>query len=168
MSILDNLLSAGNSGIISQLSNQFGISSEQATSAAGALLPALAGGLKEKLASAQGSGLSDLISGGTLSKFAEPTSLATPAALEQGKSLLTHIFGTGDLSNVTSMVAEKSGVEGSVITRMLPVAATALGAFLSKRTASGENLLESVNSLASVGHEGILGAVKGLAAKIFG
>jgi len=94
--------------------------------------------------------------------------LATPAALEQGKTLLTSIFGSGDLGNVVSMVAEKAGVDGSIITRMLPVATTVLGAFLSKRVANGENLADSVNSLASIGHEGILGAVKTLAAKIFG
>jgi len=35
-----------------------------------------------------------LISGGSLSKFAtDPASLGTPAALEQGKSLLSQIFG---------------------------------------------------------------------------
>ena len=168
MNIIENLLSTESSGIVTQLANQFGVSSEQATSAASALLPALAGGVKEKLASNQGSSLSDLISGGTLNKFADPASLATPAALEQGKTLLTSIFGSGDLGNVVSMVAEKAGVDGSVITRMLPIATTALGAFLSKRVASGDNLADTVNSLESAGHEGILGAVKTLAAKIFG
>ena len=168
MSIIENLLSTGSSGIVTQLANQFGITSEQATSVASALLPALAGGVKEKLASNQGSSLSDLISGGSLSKFAEPANLATPAALEQGKTLLSSIFGSGDLGNIVSMVAEKAGVDGSVITRMLPVATTVLGAFLSKRVASGEKLDDTVDSLASAGHEGILGAVKTLAAKIFG
>ena len=168
MNILENLLSTESSGIVTHLANQFGISSEQATSAASALLPALAGGVKEKLESNQGSSLSDLISGGTLSKFADPGSLATPAAVEQGKNLLTSIFGSGDLSNVVSMVAEKAGVDGSVISRMLPVAMTALGAYLPTRVASGEKLDDTVNSLASIGHEGILGAVKTLAAKIFG
>ena len=168
MNIIENLLSTESSGIVTQLANQFGITSDQATSATSALLPALAGGVKEKLAGNQGSILSDLISGGSLSKFTDPASLGTPAALEQGKTLLTSIFGSGDLSNVVPMVAQKAGVDGSVISRMLPVVTTALGAFLSKRAASGDNLSDTVNSLASVGHEGILGAVKTLAAKIFG
>jgi hypothetical protein len=167
MNILENLLSTEGSGIVSQLANQFGISSEQATSAVSSLLPALAGGMKEMLASNQGSGLSDLIGGGSLSKFTDAASLATPAAREQGNALLTSIFGSGDLSKMVSMVAEKAGVDGSVITRMLPVAMTALGAFLSKRAAGGENLVDTVDSLASVGHEGILGAIKSLTAKIF-
>src|SRR6516164_3169664 len=167
VNIIENLLSTESSGIVTQLANQFGITSEQATSAASALLPALAGGVKEKLASNEGSSLSGLISGGSLSKFTDSTSLTTPAALEQGKTLLTSIFGSGDLSNIVSMVAEKAGVDGSVITRMLPIAMTALGAFLSKRAAGGENLVDTVDSLASVGHEGILGAIKSLTAKIF-
>jgi hypothetical protein len=64
------------------------------------------------------------------------------------------------------MVAEKTGVDGSVITRMLPIATTAVGAFSSKRVASGDNLSDTANSLASAGQEGILGAAKTLAAKI--
>lgn len=170
MNILETLLSAGDGGVVKQLAGQFGITPDQTTSAVSALLPALAGGLKEKLASGQASGLSDLIAGGTLSKFADdPASLGSPAALQQGTSLLSSIFGSGDLSNLASMVGEKSGVSSSIISSLLPIAATLLGGFLSKSTAGGQgNLVDTLGDLSNVGQEGILGAVKSLAAKLFG
>ena len=169
MSILDSLLSAGDGGVVKQLAGQFGVNSEQATSVVSTLLPALAGGLKEKLAHGDTSGLSNLISGGSLTKFADnPSSLATPEALEQGKSLVSKIFGSEDLTSVVSKVAEKAGVGSNIVTSILPVAATLLGGLLSKSSSAGGNLTDVIDQVASAGHSGIVDAVKGLAAKMFG
>ena len=169
MSILDSLLSAGDGGVVKQLAGQFGVNSEQATSVVSTLLPALAGGLKEKLAHGDTSGLSNLISGGSLTKFADnPSSLATPEALEQGKSLVSKIFGSEDLTNVVSKVAEKAGVSSNIVTSILPIAATLLGGLLSKSSSAGGNLTDVIDQVAGAGHSGIVDAVKGLAAKMFG
>jgi hypothetical protein len=169
MSILDSLLSAGDGGVVKQLAGQFGVNSEQATSVVSSLLPALAGGLKEKLAHGDTSGLSNLISGGSLTKFADnPSSLATPEALEQGKSLVSKIFGSEDLTSVVSKVAEKAGVSGNIVTSILPIAATLLGGLLSKSSSAGGNLTDVIDQVAGAGHSGIVDAVKGLAAKMFG
>jgi hypothetical protein len=169
MSILDTLLSAGEGGVVKQLAGQFGINSEQAGSVVSHLLPALAGGLKERLGETGAGGLSDLISGGTLTKFAEnPSSLATPAALEQGKSLVSSIFGGADLTHMVSTVAEKVGVSSSVVNSILPIAATLLGSLLSKSTSTGSSLTDAVDQVASAGHTGVLDTVKNLAAKVFG
>ncbi len=168
MNILANVLSLANSGVVDQLAGQFGISPEQSASAVSALLPAIAGGLKEKLASGGGTALSDLISGGSLTKFADnPASLASPAALAQGNSMLSQIFGGGDLSNIASMVAQKVGISSSVITAMLPIATALLGGLLSKSTAGGKgNLTEIVGALAGAGHSGVMDAIKGFASKV--
>jgi hypothetical protein len=169
MNLLESLLSAGDGGVVKQLAGQFGINSEQASSVVSTLLPTLAGGLKERLGEGGSSGLSDLISGGTLTNFADnPSSLATPAALEQGKSLLGKIFGSSDLTNVVSTAAEKAGVSSSVVTSILPIAATLLGSLLSKSTSGGSSLTDAVNAVASAGHTGILDTVKNLAEKVFG
>src|SRR5271167_2156854 len=99
MNVLDSALSAGSAGVVGQLASQFHINADQAGSAISALLPAIAGGLQEKLATGGGSTLSNLISGGSLTKFADdPASLATPAAAAQGNSILNQIFGGADLS----------------------------------------------------------------------
>jgi hypothetical protein len=169
MGILDTVLSAGGDAVLKQLGGQFGISPDQAGSSISALLPALAAGMKEKLAAGDTSSLSQLISGGSLTTFADnPSSLGTPAAVEQGKSLLSQIFGSQDLSNLAGMVAEKVGVSSSVITSLLPIGATLLGGFLSKSSATGGNVTDILGQLASGGHSGLVDTVKSLAAKIFG
>jgi hypothetical protein len=169
MSILDSLLSAGDGVVVKQLAGQFGVNSEQATSVVSTLLPALAGGLKEKLAHGDTSGLSNLISGGSLTKFADsPSSLATPEALEQGKSLVSKIFGSEDLTSVVSKVAEKAGISSNIVTSILPIAATLLGGLLSKNASAGGNLTDVIDQVSSAGQSGIVDAVKGLAAKMFG
>jgi hypothetical protein len=169
VNILETILSAGGGGIVNQLANQFGITADQATAATTAILPALAGGLKEKLDSGEGSSILKLINSGSLTQFADnPAGLATPAALDQGKSLLSGIFGSGDTSHLISMVAEKVGLSSGLIRTMLPIGATLLGSILSKKAAAGGNVADTLGQLASVGHSGLLDAVKNLASRVLG
>jgi hypothetical protein len=169
MNLIETMLSAGDGGVVKQLAGQFGINSEQAGSVVSTLLPALAGGMKERLGEGDSSGLSNLINSGTLTKFADnPSSLADPAALEQGKSLVSKIFDSADLTNLVSTVAEKAGVSSSVVTSILPVAATFLGGVVSKSATGGSSVTDVLDQVASAGHSGILDTVKNLAAKVFG
>lgn len=170
MSLLDNLLSLGGSQVVNQFASQFGVTADQATSALSTLVPALAGGLQEKLSASEGapSDLSKLLTGGSLSGFLDnPSSLTSPGAIEQGKSLLNMIFGGGDLSKLTSSAAEKTGISSSIVTNMLPVIMTVLAGFLSKKVSAGDSSLNDVLG-ALTGGGGILGALKGLAHKITG
>jgi hypothetical protein len=163
MNILETMLSGGGGGIVNQLASQFGISPAQATSATSALLPVLAGGLQERLASGDASGITDLIGSGKLTQFADNSdSLASPAALDQGKTLLSKIFGSIDTGNMVSMVAEKVGLSSGVINSMLPISATLLGGFLSKKVTAGGSLTDTVGQLASAGHSGLMDTVRGL------
>ena len=125
--------------------------------------------LKEKMESGDACEITNLLSCGNLTQFADtPATLATPAALDQGQTLLSKIFGSGDTSNLVSMVAEKVGLSSGVIRTMLPIGATLLGAFLSKKAAAGGSLTDTVGQLASVGHSGLMDAVKGLASRMLG
>lgn len=169
MSILENMLSTGSGALAKQLGGQFGITPDQATSSISTVLPALAAGMKEKLARGGSAGLSQLLSSGRLTKFADdPAQLSTPAAMEQGKSLLSGIFGSQDMSSVVSTLAEKAGVPSGIITSLLPVCATLLGGYLSKASASGENIADVVGKVADAGHTSIMEKVKAAAAKIVG
>lgn len=86
MSLLDSLLSNGAGGIVMQLASQFGVTGDQAKSAVSMLVPALAGGLKEKLANDQAApAITQLIAGGGLSGFAD-----NPASLSGAEA--THNF----------------------------------------------------------------------------
>jgi hypothetical protein len=169
MGLLDTILSTGEGGIVNRLASQFGISGDQTIAALKTMVPALAGGIQEKLSSGNSPALSNLLCGGTLTKFAEDPATATSASgIEQGKSLLASIFGSQDLTHLTSAFAEKTGLGASTIGNMLPIVATLLGGFLSKEAGSGEGKLSACVSALAGEHQGILGAVKSMFAKMTG
>jgi hypothetical protein len=170
MDLIETLMGSAGSGIVEGLAKQFGIDSNQATSVVSTIVPALAGGFKAKVDAGGGAGLLDLVTGGSLSKFAnDPSLLASPAAIETGKSLLTQLFGGGDLTGLASGIAEKTGVGASTIQSMLPVLATAFMGFLSSK-AAGKSTGELTDLLGLLSGEssGILDNLKSMAAKIFG
>lgn len=95
-------------------------------------------------------------------------SLAGPAALELGTSLVSKILGSGDLTKVASTVAEKTGVSGTIISNMLPIRATLLGGVLAKSTAAGNNLTDVVGQIANEGPGRLLGTLKNVTRKMTG
>ena len=164
MNIVDGVLSA-DSDVAKQIARQFGISSEQVGSAVSALLPALAGGLKERLIGSRGAALSNLFSDGTLSKFDDaPESLTTPAALTQGNVILNQVFARGDLIDIASGVAQDVGIRSGVVTNLLPIATVVLGSLVAEGTASGYGSLTNVlDTLVNGGLNHLAGSVKGSA-----
>jgi hypothetical protein len=129
----------------------------------------LAGGLKDKVASGGATGLTETITGITFQQFADnPASLGSPAALEQGKSLLNQIFGGSEaLSEITTKASESTGLGSPLLRSMLPVIASLLMGYISKSAAGDPaKATDMLSSLAGDG--GIVGALKGLASKVFG
>jgi hypothetical protein len=170
MDLIETLMGSAGTAVVGGLAKQFGVNPDQATAVMTTIFPALAGGLKAKVDAGGGSGLMDLITGGSLTKFAsDPSLLSSPAAIDTGKNLLTQLFGGGDLSNVASGVAEKTGVGAGVIQSMLPVLATAFMGFLSNKAAgkSTSELTDMLGLLAGDG-SGLFDNLKSMAAKIFG
>jgi hypothetical protein len=168
MKMLETMLSAGGGAVVKQRASQFGLDTDQAPSSVSALLPALAGDLQRK-AGSDGFGISNLITIGKYSRLVEnPSRLAGPAALESDKSLLSKIFGSGDLTKVASTVAEKTGVSGTIISSILPIRATLLGGVLAKSTAAGDNLTDVVGQIANQGPSGLLGTLKNATQKTTG
>ncbi len=165
MSILDSLLAAGGGGLINQLAGRFGINPEQATSAVSTVLPMLAGGMKERIAN-NDPGLTSLLASPKMTQYAgDLSSLATPAAADTGNDLISRIFSPGDTSKLISTVAEKVGIGGDTIGKILPILATFLASTVSKSVANGANLTDTLDQFSE---SGILSAVKGLASKMFG
>jgi hypothetical protein len=154
MNLLESILNSNNGAAVSQLANQFGLNQQQATSAVGSLLPALAGGLQRNIS---GGGLEDLL--GALNKgqhqryLDDPTALKSEAARADGNGILGHLLGSKDVSRqVAAQAATQTGISESVLKQMLPtVAALAMGA-LSKQKAG-----TSASAAAAAGGSGILG-----------
>ena len=169
MSVLDTILSSMGPGVVQQITNQFCLDGNQATSALSALIPVLAGGLKDKVTGDGAPGLMDTITGSTFQQFADnPASLSSPAAIQQGNSLLSQIFGGSEaLSDITSKASESSGLSSPLLRSMLPVVASLLMGYISKNAAGDPaKVTDLVSSLAGGG--GIVDALKGLASKVFG
>jgi hypothetical protein len=168
MKALHAMLSAGGGEVVNEIADRFGLSLEQAATALGALLPAVAGGIKERLATGDTSGISGLIGGGRFTEFVQdPSSLSTQTAVEQGNRLLDRIFGSENTGHLIAIAADKLGISREVIGRMLPVIASVLAAFLAEKAAAGESLQEMACAISGAGH-GIAGAARTSTSKVFG
>jgi hypothetical protein len=137
MTILETIAGAQGGGAVQQLANQFGLKPDQAKSAVGALMPALAAGLQRNMASESGlSGLINALGNGSHDTYLnDPNTLARPETVADGNAILGHVLGSKDVSRqVAAQAAQKTGIDTSILKKMLPlVAALAMGG-LSRQT----------------------------------
>lgn len=123
-------------GGLQSMARELGISESQAKSAAAALLPAILGGFK-KQTQAQPSGLEGL--GGLLGQLGGGSLLddvLSPGStnVNKGNDVLGQIFGSKDVSRtVAQSAAAKSGVDTSILKKMLPMLAMLVAGYLAKQ-----------------------------------
>jgi hypothetical protein len=143
-------------GGIDSIARELGIAPQQAASGAQALLPAILGGF-QRSAQAQGGagGLGDLLGqlggGGLLDQVLSPQ----PTDVSQGDAVLGQIFGSRDVSRTVAQSAStQTGLDPSLLKKMLPLLAMVVGGLLSKQ-GTGQA------GAAGGGLGGILGSVLG-------
>jgi hypothetical protein len=159
MDLLSMILNAGGGGAVKQLSRNFGLDSDQTSSAISNLLPALGQGLARN--ASQPGGLESLLgalSSGRHERYVDDLeTLGSQDTVRDGNGILGHILGSKDVSRrVAGRAASATGVGESVLKKMLPVvAAMAMGA-LSKQRAGG-NVQALNNTPAQEGLMGMLG-----------
>jgi hypothetical protein len=147
------------SGGISSMANELGLSDDQAARGAESLLPAVLGGFK-KQAQAQPAGieglgglLGQLGGGGLLDDLLAPK----PTDVSQGNAVLGQIFGSKDVSRAVAQNASaRSGLDPSLLKKMLPMLAMAVSGFLAKGGAGGGQPAQSGGGLG-----GLLGGLVG-------
>ncbi|HET8743986.1 MAG TPA: DUF937 domain-containing protein [Ramlibacter sp.] len=155
-------LVAGSGGIDS-IARELGIAPQQAASGVEALLPAILGGFKRSAQSQGGAGgLGDLLGqlggGGLLDQVLAPQ----PTDASQGDAVLGQIFGSRDVSRTVAQSASaQSGLDPSLLKKMLPLLAMVVGGLLSKSHAGAAPSAGggSLGGLGGLG--GILGSVLG-------
>jgi hypothetical protein len=141
MNLMDLLLNdARQTGALTQLSRQFGLGEQQTQSAISALLPALAGALRQN--NSQPGGLEALLgalqSGNHHRYLEDPTLLASPGTVADGNGILAHLFGSKEVSRqVASRASAETGIGADILKQMLPVVAGLVMGELSKQTARG-------------------------------
>ena len=144
-------------GGIQSMARELGVSDEQATSAAEALLPAIVGGFK-KQAQAQPAGLDGLLGmvgglggGGLLDEVLAPR----PTDVTGGNNVLGQIFGSQDVSRtVAQHAAGQTGLDPALLKKMLPMLAMLVGGVMAKQGAAS-------GSPSGGGLDGLLGGLMG-------
>ena len=139
MNLLDMIMSAQNGAAVQQAAAQTGMAPAQAQSAIAALLPAISSALKQNTQSPQGlAGLLGALQKGNHQQYLEqPDVLARPEAVQDGNAILGHLFGSKDVSRaVAGRAAEQTGIDTSMLKKLLPLVATMAMGSLSKQTAA--------------------------------
>ena len=166
--LMEMMLKTQNGEGFAQLSQQFGINSQQTEQALGAILPAFSTGLKRNASAPQDFGaFMQSLSGGHHEKYLDDTSAAfSDEGRREGNGILGHLFGSKQTSReIASHAAKASGVGESVIKKMLPVIASMVMGGISKQ-ATGQRehfgLSDTQNNIpANALGGGILGQILG-------
>lgn len=159
-------------GGISAIANQLGIPPAMAEAGAGALLPAIVGGMS-KQAQAQGGGEAGL--GGLASilgslggaGLAENVLSDEPTNVEAGNSVLGQIFGSKDVSRtVADHASGQTGIDPAILKKMLPILAMLVAGYFSHQAGGGQQqgggILGSVlGSVLGGGQQGGAGGMLG-------
>jgi hypothetical protein len=126
----------GNNGGLQTMARELGVSEGEAQSGAAALLPAILGGFKKQAQSQPGGveGLSGLLGqlggGGLLDNVLAPQ----PTDISRGNNVLGEIFGSKDVSrDVAQNAATQSGLQPSLLKKMLPIVAMAAAGYMAKK-----------------------------------
>jgi hypothetical protein len=127
-------------GGLQSMARELGVSESQAASGAEALVPAILGGFK-KQAQSQPAGLEglggllgQLGGGGLLDNVLSPE----PTDVNRGNGVLGQIFGSKDVSRaVAQNAASQSGLEPSLLKKMLPMLAMMVAGYMAKQPGAG-------------------------------
>lgn len=140
MNLLESLLGNDSQAVVSELARQLGVGENDARTAAGQLIPALARGLQNNARSDQGlDGLIGALARGNHANYLEnPTTLGQQSTVQEGNSILGHIFGSKDVSrNVANYGAQQSGLSSTLLKKAMPILASLVMSSLSKKFFGG-------------------------------
>lgn len=159
MQALDILKATGG---VEAIASQLGIPPAMAQMGAEALLPAILGGFSKKAPAAERSspglgGLGSILEGLGGAGLADNVLGNDPTNIDQGNSVLGEIFGSKDVSrSVAGHAAEGTGIDASVLKKMLPVLAMLVTGYLSSGGGTSASSGQS-----SGGAGGMLGSILG-------
>lgn len=163
--LADTILRAENGAVVGQLSQQFGLSEEAMAGAIRLLAPALARGLgREAEQPDGGQSLADALTTGDHRRYLEdPAILAQPPVTEDGNKILGHVFGSKEVSrNVAAFASEQSGLDPSLLKKLLPVLAPIVMGILAQQLTKGRSPSPAPPAAPSGGGGGLLDMLGGL------
>jgi len=131
MALMDIITQAGGEAVFEQIGAKVGLTPAQTRSAAAALLPALAGGLKGQAGTID---LGSLLGGGGVNAALGAGLGAAGASTDAGNQVLGQIFGSKEVSRtVAANAAASTGLDVGQLKALLPLlASVSAGALASK------------------------------------
>jgi hypothetical protein len=154
MSLLDAVLGKQNADMVAQLAQSAGIDQNDVQNIVRQLLPAVSRGIKSNATSSEGlQGLLNALQTGNHQRYIDhPEALQEETAKADGNAILSHIFGSKEVSrNVAAHAAQETGADTGIIKKLLPLVATVVMGALSKQ--SSDKTL-SAGSAQSYGQSG--------------
>ena len=156
MNLFDEIV-GGRSNPLQQMEQSFGLDQETVGSVIKQFLPALTNGVKKNISQEGGlQGLLGALSGGGHDRYLEgATSLSRQESVQDGNGILGHLLGSKDVSRqLATRTSEKTGVDSTILKKMLPLVAGLVMGALNKRLSS-----QSASSGSGLG--GLLGSLLG-------
>jgi hypothetical protein len=170
MANLQEILQSAQGGKAAEnLAERFGITTEQASAAIQALVPALSAGLQKAVQNPGSlSGLVGQLSAGLhQASFQSPDSAHSDAAVSGGSGILNQIFGDPNIvGQVAQQASRITGLRPDLLARMAPVIASMLagGVMSSLKSQGFSNILAQLGSTPTAGAGRAPAAGGGLAA----
>lgn len=143
-------------GALDSISRELGVDHTTAQAGAAALLPVILGGFQKQAqpGSAGLGGLLESLSGGNGGQLLDAVTSNAPTAPGPGNDILGQIFGSKDVSRtVATHAAQQTGIDPSILKKMLPLLAMAVTGYLASQRGSGNE--------GAAGSGGVLGQILG-------
>lgn len=151
-------------GGLQSVARELGVTEQQAASGAGALLPALLGGMQKQTqagsagADSLGSLFEQLGGGALLDQVLAPQA----TNLDPGNNVLGQVFGSKDVSRaVANNAAAQTGISSDLLRKMLPMLAMMVAGYFARQHANARAPAAPAAGAASGGLGDLLGSMLG-------
>ena len=166
MNLLSTILEAQGGGLVNEVAKNLNLNPQQAQGAIQHMLPALTRGIQRNVQQGGLEGLVGALQSGNHQRYLnDPSLLGQAASVTDGNKILGHILGSKDVSrNVAGHAAQQTGLDPSILRKMLPMLATVAMGALSKGTNGGGLLGAAMGGLGGGGAQrggggGLLGGL---------
>lgn len=156
-------------GAIASMAKELGIDEKTASSAAGALLPAIVAGMGRSATGGNSTpdplgglgGLAGAILGGGAGGGLLDAVLGNdPTPTDAGNTILGNIFGSKDVSrSVAGEVSSLTGLDSGLLKKMLPILAMAVAGYMAKQASGGTAAPVASGNAGGGALGGILGSI---------
>lgn len=142
MNMMDMIMQAAGGQTAQQAGGSLGLDAQQSQQALAALLPAISSAMKRNTNDAQGlAGLLGALQNGQHSQYLDDPQVLQQNAQTDGNAILGHLFGSKEVSRaVAGRASEQTGIDSSVLKKMLPMVAMMAMGGLAKQTQQNQGL----------------------------